>query len=96
MSGSKTFVPLTATAPSGTGPQSAASAAARSFVPFTTASSTASTTHAAPRQTAPQTAPCTGKPEVEAITKDGIVTRIRVTCGCGEVIEVDCLYPANV
>ena len=94
MTGSKNFIPLTASASSGKGPQSELSAN-RSFVPFTAMSSAASTP-AAPRQVASATTPCAGKPEVEAITKDGIVTRIRVTCGCGEVIEVDCLYPATI
>jgi hypothetical protein len=30
--------------------------------------------------------------KVEAVEEDGVVNRIKVTCTCGEVIEIDCGY----
>ncbi len=30
--------------------------------------------------------------KVEAIEEEGVVKRIKVTCTCGEVIEIDCGY----
>lgn len=37
---------------------------------------------------------CSGK-KVEAVEEDGVVKRIRVTCSCGEVTEIDCFYDAQ-
>lgn len=34
-------------------------------------------------------------PSVEAVKEGDKVVRLIVTCGCGERIEIDCLYPAN-
>ncbi len=34
-------------------------------------------------------------PHVEAVKEGDKVVRLIVTCGCGERIEIDCLYPAN-
>ncbi len=34
-------------------------------------------------------------PSVEVVKQGDKVTRIVVTCGCGEKIEVECLYPAG-
>ncbi len=34
-----------------------------------------------------------GCPEVKCIKHGDRVTRIIVTCSCGEVIEIDCVYP---
>jgi hypothetical protein len=34
-------------------------------------------------------------PSVEVVKQGDKVMRIVVTCGCGEKIEVDCLYPAG-
>ena len=36
-----------------------------------------------------------GSPTVECIKQGDKVTRLIVTCSCGERIEVDCLYPAG-
>jgi hypothetical protein len=33
-----------------------------------------------------------GQPKVECITEDGRVTKILVTCKCGEQIELSCKY----
>ncbi|MCH8473755.1 MAG: hypothetical protein LAT55_00825 [Opitutales bacterium] len=32
------------------------------------------------------------KPKVQVVDEDGIVKKIRVTCSCGELIEIDCSY----
>lgn len=32
------------------------------------------------------------EPRVEVVEEDGVVKRIKVTCSCGEVIELDCDY----
>lgn len=37
-----------------------------------------------------------GAPEVECVKQGNRVTRIIVTCGCGERIEIDCVYPDAV
>lgn len=37
-----------------------------------------------------------GQPEVECVKQGNRVTRIIVTCGCGERIEIDCVYPDGV
>ncbi len=34
--------------------------------------------------------------QVEVIKQGDKVTRLVVTCACGERIEIDCLYPAGV
>lgn len=34
-------------------------------------------------------------PQVEVVKQGDKIMRIVVTCGCGEKIEVDCLYPAG-
>jgi hypothetical protein len=34
-------------------------------------------------------------PTVEVIKEGDKVVRLLVTCGCGQKIEVDCLYPAG-
>jgi len=34
-------------------------------------------------------------PTVETIKEGDKVVRLIVTCGCGERIEVDCIYPAG-
>lgn len=34
-----------------------------------------------------------GRPEVECVKQGNRVTRILITCGCGERIEIDCVYP---
>lgn len=34
-------------------------------------------------------------PSVEVVKQGDKIVRILVTCGCGEKIEVDCLYPAG-
>ena len=33
-----------------------------------------------------------GKPLVECVTQDGRITRIIITCKCGEQIELNCKY----
>ncbi len=33
--------------------------------------------------------------QVEAVKQGDKVTRLIVTCACGERIEIDCLYPAG-
>ena len=33
-----------------------------------------------------------GQPVVECITQDGRITRILITCKCGEQIELNCKY----
>ena len=35
-----------------------------------------------------------GQPQVECVTQDGKVTRILITCRCGEQIELICHYGA--
>lgn len=39
--------------------------------------------------------PANEGPSVEVVKQGDKVIRILVTCGCGEKIEVDCLYPAG-
>jgi len=34
--------------------------------------------------------------QVEVVKQGDKVTRLLVTCACGERIEIDCLYPAGV
>ncbi len=34
-------------------------------------------------------------PQIEVVKQGDKVTRLIITCTCGERIEVDCLYPAN-
>lgn len=34
--------------------------------------------------------------QVEVVKQGDKVTRLVVTCACGERIEIDCLYPAGV
>jgi hypothetical protein len=34
-------------------------------------------------------------PQVEAVKQGDKVTRLIVTCSCGEKIEIDCLYPVG-
>jgi hypothetical protein len=34
-------------------------------------------------------------PEVDVVKQGDKVTRIVITCTCGERIEIDCLYPAG-
>ena len=34
-------------------------------------------------------------PHVETVKEGDKIVRLVVTCGCGEKIEIDCLYPAN-
>lgn len=34
--------------------------------------------------------------QVEVVKQGDKVSRLIVTCGCGERIEIDCLYPAGV
>ncbi|HEY0967438.1 MAG TPA: hypothetical protein VGD88_08620 [Opitutaceae bacterium] len=34
--------------------------------------------------------------QVEVVKQGDKVTRLIVTCACGERIEIDCLYPAGV
>jgi len=34
-------------------------------------------------------------PHVEVVKQGDKVMRIVITCGCGEKVEVDCLYPAG-
>jgi len=36
-----------------------------------------------------------GEPTVEAIKEGDKVVRLVITCGCGEKIEIECLYPAG-
>jgi len=33
-----------------------------------------------------------GEPNVECVTKDGRITKIVITCKCGEQIELNCKY----
>lgn len=33
--------------------------------------------------------------QIEVVKEGDKVTRIIVTCNCGEVVEIDCLYPAG-
>lgn len=33
-----------------------------------------------------------GQPTVECVTQDGRITKIIVTCKCGELIELNCKY----
>lgn len=35
-----------------------------------------------------------GQPQVECVTQDGKITRILITCRCGEQIELICHYGA--
>lgn len=50
--------------------------------------------HVFPQRNAPSAAPHSG-PQVEVVKQGDKVTRLIITCSCGERIEVDCLYPAN-
>lgn len=50
--------------------------------------------HAFPQRHPAGPAPA-GGPQVEVVKQGDKVTRLIVTCSCGERIEVDCLYPAN-
>lgn len=34
-------------------------------------------------------------PHVETVKEGDKITRLIVTCSCGEKIEIDCLYPAG-
>lgn len=36
-----------------------------------------------------------GGPTVEAVKQGDKITRLIVTCSCGERIEIDCLYPGG-
>jgi hypothetical protein len=36
-----------------------------------------------------------GGPNVETVKQGDKITRLVVTCSCGERIEIDCLYPAG-
>lgn len=35
------------------------------------------------------------EPQIEVVKEGDKVTRIVVTCACGEIVEIDCLYPAG-
>ncbi len=39
--------------------------------------------------------PAADGPSVEVVKQGDKITRIIVTCACGEKVEVDCLYPAG-
>lgn len=41
----------------------------------------------------PSSNPHSHSPTVEAVKQGDKVVRLVITCGCGERIEVDCLYP---
>lgn len=36
-----------------------------------------------------------GQPSVECVKQGDKIVRLVVTCGCGERIEIDCMYPAG-
>jgi len=51
-----------------------------------------------PSSRAPAVRPPAGhahNPTVETVKEGDKVVRIVITCGCGERIEVECLYPAG-
>lgn len=50
----------------------------------------------APKRTVGVVHPGPVGPHVAALKEGDKVVRLVVTCSCGERIEVDCLYPANV
>jgi hypothetical protein len=65
--------------------------------PFASAipSAAASATPNASR-TAPPAAPSShGSPTVEVVKEGDKVVRLIVVCGCGERVEIECLYPAG-
>lgn len=37
--------------------------------------------------------PAPSGPHVEAVKEGDKITRLIITCACGEKIEIDCLYP---
>lgn len=48
-----------------------------------------------PAASAGQVRPAPAGPHVEVVKQGDKVVRLVVTCGCGERIEVECLYPAG-
>jgi hypothetical protein len=44
---------------------------------------------------APAAAAGSAVPHVEVVKEGDKVVRLIVTCGCGERVEVECLYPAG-
>lgn len=51
--------------------------------------------HKAVSATGAVRAPVVEGPHVEVVKQGDKVMRIVVTCGCGEKIEVECLYPGG-
>lgn len=44
----------------------------------------------------PESAPAShGQPTVEVVKEGDKVVRLIVVCGCGERVEIECLYPAG-
>lgn len=41
---------------------------------------------------AAEKAECTEESSVDYVEEEGVVKRIRVTCSCGKVTEIECLY----
>ena len=43
----------------------------------------------------PEIVEVSAAPTVEVVKEGDKIVRLMVTCGCGQKIEVDCLYPAG-
>ena len=71
-------------------PPAAQAQAGRSFQPLPDCSKVANS------QTAGSTASgselCAEKPTVTAERENGQITHLRIQCGCGQIIELECVY----
>lgn len=65
--------------------------------PFASAipSAAASAASTAARSAPPPTQANHGAPTVEVVKEGDKVVRLIVVCGCGERVEIECLYPAG-
>jgi hypothetical protein len=77
------FTPLTPGAISSGGGSSIASSA--SFKPLPAPAAVSGAAPAAPGS-------CAAKPAITLQRKGNVVTSIRVQCGCGQVIDINCQY----
>lgn len=50
---------------------------------------------AAARRAAGATPAGKAEPQVETVKEGDKVVRLIITCGCGERVEIECLYPAG-
>lgn len=70
---------------------SESTAPSKGFVPFNQAfygnSSEKSGEHVSAENTE-----CSEESSIEYVEEQGVVKKIRVTCGCGKVTEIECLY----